>query len=78
MIRMSLRGWKYIAAAVLVSGAAFLCTLAAGLYLTGPEQPSFEQVRASHRLSDALLPLLVLPTLWVIVDLPWAAGLEGR
>jgi len=55
MIRMSLRGWKYIAAAVLVSGAAFLCTLAAGLYLTGPEQPSFEQVRASHRLSDALL-----------------------
>ena len=55
MIRMSLRGWKYIAAAVLVSGLAFLCTLAAGLYLSGPLLPSFEEVRASYRLSDALL-----------------------
>lgn len=55
MTRMSLRGWKFAAAAVLVGGLAFLCTVVAGFYLSGPLLPSFEEVRASHRLSDALL-----------------------
>jgi penicillin-binding protein 1C len=55
MIRLSIKGWKFITAALLTGGLAFLCTLAAGLYISGPELPSFEEVRASHRLSDALL-----------------------
>ena len=55
MTRMSLRGWQFAIAALLIGGAAFLCTLAAGLYLSGPLLPSFEEVRASYRLSDALL-----------------------
>ena len=55
MIRLSIKGWKFAAAAVLVGGLAFLCTVAVGLYLSGPLLPSFEEVRASHRLSDALL-----------------------
>ena len=55
MTRISLRGWKFAIAALLIGCAAFLCTLAAGLYLSGPLLPSFEEVRASHRLSDAQL-----------------------
>ena len=55
MIRLSIKGWKFITAALLTGGLAFLCTLVAGLYFSGPELPSFEQVRTSHRLSDALL-----------------------
>jgi penicillin-binding protein 1C len=55
MTRVSLHGWKLALAAAFVGAVAFLCTLAAGLYLSGPELPSFEEVRASHRLSDALL-----------------------
>ncbi len=34
---------------------AFAGTLAGGLYLSGPAMPSFGEVRASYRLSDALL-----------------------
>src|SRR5512136_1197759 len=55
MIRLSIKGWKFATTALLIGSAAFLCTLVAGLYYSGPELPSFEEVRASHRLSDALL-----------------------
>ena len=55
MVHLSIKGCKFAAAAVFIGATAFLCTLAAGLYLSGPELPSFESVRASHRLSDALL-----------------------
>lgn len=55
MKRIALRGWKFFLAAVFVGGAAFLCTLAAGLFLSGPALPSFDEVRAAHRLSDAAL-----------------------
>jgi len=55
MTRAALRGWKFALAAAFVGCAAFVCTLAAGLYLNGPKLPSFDEVRASHRLSDAVL-----------------------
>ncbi len=55
MTRASLRGWRFVAAALLIGGAAFLCTLAAGLVLSGPVLPPFADVKAAHRLSDALL-----------------------
>ena len=55
MTRMPLHGWKFAIAALLIGSAAFLCTLAAGLYLSGPLLPSFAEVQASYRISDALL-----------------------
>ena len=55
MIRVSLKGWRFVLAAVFIGSAAFLCTVVVGLYLSGPLLPSFEEVRASHRLSDAQL-----------------------
>src|SRR5512136_2235016 len=55
MVRLPLRGWKFALAAVFIGGLAFLCTVVVGLYLSGPSLPSFEEVRASHRLSDAQL-----------------------
>ena len=55
MTRVSVKGWRLAVAAVLIGGLAFLCTVVAGLYLSGPLLPSFEEVRASYRLSDALL-----------------------
>ena len=55
MKRISLGGWTFALAAVFVGAGAFLCTLVAGLYLSGPVLPSFDEVRASHRLSDAVL-----------------------
>jgi len=55
MHRLNLRGWTFFLAAVFVGCAAFLCTLAAGLFLSGPALPPFGEVRAAHRLSDAVL-----------------------
>src|SRR5512136_3322190 len=55
MIRLSIKGWKFATTALLIGSAAFLCTVVVGLYLSGPLLPSFEEVRASHRLSDAQL-----------------------
>jgi len=55
MTRVTLRGWKFALAATFVGGAAFLCTVAVGLHVSGPVMPSFDEVRASHRLSDAVL-----------------------
>ena len=55
MKRIALRSWTFALAAVFVGAAAFLCTLAAGLVLSGPAMPSFVEVRASYRLSDAVL-----------------------
>ncbi|NPV04965.1 MAG: penicillin-binding protein 1C [Syntrophaceae bacterium] len=55
MTRVAPRGWKFALAAAFVGCAAFVCTLAAGLFLNGPKLPSFDEVRASHRLSDAVL-----------------------
>ena len=55
MLRLSVKGWKFALAAAFVGGASFLCTVVVGLYLSGPLLPSFDEVRASHRLSDAVL-----------------------
>ncbi len=55
MIRIPLHGWKFALAAAFVGSAAFLCTVVAGLYLSGPLLPSFAEVRSSYRISDALL-----------------------
>ena len=50
-----MKSFKLILSAISVSVAAFVATLAAGLYLSGPALPSFDEVRASNRLSDAVL-----------------------
>jgi len=55
MTRMSLRGWKFAIAALLIGGLAFLCTVSVGLHVSGPAMPSFDEVRTSYRLSDAVL-----------------------
>jgi len=55
VIRIPLHGWKFALAVAFVGSAAFLCTVVAGLYLSGPALPSFAEVRASYRLSDAQL-----------------------
>jgi penicillin-binding protein 1C len=53
--RFSLHGWKFALAVAFVGCAAFFCTLAAGLFFSGPVLPSFSDVKAAHRLSDAVL-----------------------
>jgi len=55
MLRLSIKGWKFALAAAFVGAAAFLCTVAVGLHVSGPALPSFGEVRASYRLSDAVL-----------------------
>jgi len=55
MAGMTMKAWRLILAAIFVGAAAFAVTLAAGLNLSGPALPSFEEVRASCRLSDAVL-----------------------
>jgi penicillin-binding protein 1C len=55
MRRLIPGGWKFALAAAVVGAAGFAVTLVVGLYLSGPSMPAFGEVRASYRLSDAVL-----------------------